>query len=114
MAQRRWLCGQVAIGQFIRSSTIKRRSDGRRASDQAADKAFGYLHAIYDELAANGEPEFGDIWVQQFAADIDGIRYELRYKRREDLNEDERYECVMFWPWDIMFHPPWDSGAYST
>jgi hypothetical protein len=100
-----------ADGRHLRTDV---RLGGVEVDDRHTDRAFGHLHAIYDELATNGEPEFGDIRVQCFSAEIDGIRYELQYERREDLDEDERYECVKFWPWDIMFHPPWDSGAYST
>jgi hypothetical protein len=90
------------------------RLGGVEADDRAGDMAFGHLYAIYDELAANGKPEFGDIWVQCFSVGIDGIRYELRYERCEDGDEEDWYESVQFWPWDIMFHPPWDSGEYST
>jgi hypothetical protein len=90
------------------------RLGGVDADDEAVARAFRHLNAIHDELDANGEPEFGDIWVQLFSVEIDGIRYELRYERREDGDEDDHSECVMFWPRDIMFHPPWDSGRYST
>jgi hypothetical protein len=91
------------------------RLGGVDADDKAVDNAFRHLNAIHDELAAGGEPEFGDIWVQLFSVEIDGIRYELCYEQREpEDEEDGGGEFVMFWPRDILFHPPWDSGGYST
>jgi hypothetical protein len=100
-----------AEGRHLRTDV---RLGGVEADDRAAAKAFGHLNTIHDELAAGGKPEFGDIWVQCFSVEIDGIRYQLQYERCEDGDEEDWYESVMFWPWDIMFHPPWDSGQYST
>jgi hypothetical protein len=104
-----------ADGRHLRTAA---RLSGVEADDPAGVKAFRHLNAIHDELAAGGEPEFGDIGVQLFSVEIDGIRYELRYEKNEYVealkDEGEGYECVMFWPRDIMFHPPWDGGHYST
>jgi hypothetical protein len=41
--------------------------------------------------------------------EIDDVVYELVYE-----NHGEGEEYAMLWPNDIMFHPPWDSGKYST
>jgi hypothetical protein len=113
-AVKRWqaVCHHFdADGRHLRTDV---RLGGVEADDRHSDNAFRHLHAIYDELAAGGEPEFGDVRVQLFSVEIDGMRYELRYERCEDGDEEDWYESVMFRPWDILFHPPWDSGEYST
>jgi formate hydrogenlyase regulatory protein HycA len=57
--------------------------------------------------------ELRDVYVRPFRVEIDGILYELVYERH--VSEDGReWEEMMLWPNDIMFHPPWDSGEYST
>jgi len=82
----------------------------------AGDKAFAHLQDMYAELIAIGEPEFCDIWVKLFSVEIDGVMYGLFYEQSEEEPEEgeERGEWVMLEPRDIMFHPPWDSGNYST
>src|SRR5262249_13832202 len=92
------------------------RLGGVEADGDAGARAFRHLNPMYDHLAADGEPELGDIWVQLFSGEIEGIVYGLFYEQSEE--EPEEYEglgeWVMLEPWDIMFHPPWDSGSYST
>jgi formate hydrogenlyase regulatory protein HycA len=92
------------------------RLGGVEADPEAAAKAFRHLNAIYDDLAAGGEPDFCDIWVKLFSVDIDGNTYGLFYEQsEEEPGEGEgRGEWVILEPWDIMFHPPWNSGGYST
>jgi hypothetical protein len=92
------------------------RLGGVEADGNAGARAFRHLNAIYDDLAADGEPEFCDIRVQLFSVEIDRITYGLFYEQsEEDPAEGEgRGEWVRLAPWDIMFHPPWDSGSYST
>jgi hypothetical protein len=82
----------------------------------AGDKAFTHLQDMYAELAADGEPEFCDIWVKPFSVEIDGVTHGLFYEQSEEEPEgdEERGEWIMLEPRDIMFHPPWDSGEYST
>ena len=82
----------------------------------AGDKAFAHLQQMYAELAARGEPEFCDIRVKLFSVEIDGVTHGLFYEQSEEEPEEgkERGEWVMLQPRDIMFHPPWDSGEYST
>lgn len=82
----------------------------------AGDKAFAHLQNMYADLSANGEPEFCDIWVKLFSVEINGVTYGLLYEQSEEEPEkgEERGEWVMLEPRDIMFHPPWDSGEYST
>lgn len=62
-------------------------------------------------LLADAEPDLCDIWVQPFAVQIDGVAHGLIYEQSED---GKGSEWVMLEPQDIMFHPPWDSGEYST
>src|SRR5262245_23148869 len=87
--------------------------EGRQA---AGDKAFGHLKEMFAELCARGRPESCDIWVKLFSVEIDGVTHGLFYEQSEEEPEEgeERSEWVMLEPWDIMFHPPWDSSKYST
>jgi hypothetical protein len=58
-----------------------------------------------------------DIRVRPFAVEIDGYFFGLVYKcvDAEAPNDPSvKDEYVMLEPNDIMFHPPWDSGEYST
>jgi hypothetical protein len=77
----------------------------------AGDKAFAHLEDMFADLTAGGQPEFCDIWVKLFSVEIDGVTHGLFYEKSED---DPASEWVMLEPRDIMFHPPWDSGEYST
>jgi hypothetical protein len=77
--------------------------------DDAGEKAFFEL----DQILEQTEAEPCDIYVKPFSVEIKGIYYELVYEK-ETNEEGEEWECVMLWPNDIMFHPPWDSGEYST
>jgi hypothetical protein len=84
--------------------------------DTSGEKAFGHLQDMLVELAAGGRPELCDIWVRMFSVEIDGVTHGLFYEQSEEEPEpgEERGEWVMLEPWDIMFHPPWDSSEYST
>jgi hypothetical protein len=89
-------------------------SEGRKV---AAEKAFTHLEAMYSELCALVQPEFCDIRVRLFSVEIDNVTYGLFYEQsnEEDLEIGEkRQEWVMLEPQDVMFHPPWDSGEYSS
>jgi formate hydrogenlyase regulatory protein HycA len=58
-----------------------------------------------------------DIRVRPFGVEIDGYFFGLVYQCVDAEDPDDpsaRHECVMLEPSDIMFHPPWDSGEYST
>jgi hypothetical protein len=82
--------------------------------DRAADRAWRKLDAM---LASLGEYELCDIAVKPFRFEQDGYLFGLVYERNscdDPEAPDATYECVMLWPNDIMFHPPWDSGEYST
>ena len=77
------------------------------------------LRANLDELIGNQQFTLCDIWVRLFAVEIDGEVYGLFYENTGGKNgsgyEDEPgFEYVHFEPGNIVFHPPWDSGAFST
>jgi hypothetical protein len=64
-----------------------------------------------------GQVKLGDIRVSPFRVEIDKIVHGLIYEcvDAEDLEDPSATEgYVMLEPNDIMFHPPWDSGEYST
>jgi formate hydrogenlyase regulatory protein HycA len=78
--------------------------------NKAVERAYRKLDEM---LASLGEYEFCDIAVKPFQYEQDGYRFALVY----ELNDEDPEpipEHVMLWPNDIMFHPPWDSGEYST
>jgi hypothetical protein len=71
--------------------------------------------ATLEEMIARlGQVEFGDIWVQPFRVEVGKVVHELIYEREWWEEDGEEHEWVMLEPNDIMFHPPWDSGEYST
>lgn len=81
--------------------------------DVASDKAWSNLDNILAQLGA-GTAELCDIWVRQFSATIDGVTHSLLFEAFKGEEDGPVIECVMLQPRDIMFHPPWDSGEYST
>jgi hypothetical protein len=68
-------------------------------------------------VAALGKIELCDIRVKPFQAEIDGYLFGLVYECEDAEDPDDpdaKEEHVMLQPNDVMFHPPWDSGEYST
>lgn len=68
----------------------------------------------FEEMIASlGKVAYCDIKVKPFQAQIGKVLHGLIYEceRGEDGKD---IEWVMLQPNDIMFHPPWDSGDYST
>ncbi|MBW3596120.1 MAG: hypothetical protein KY475_02465 [Planctomycetes bacterium] len=94
------------LGTDVRRGGLE--SDGR---DVAGAKAWRSLDQMLAELELENA-ELCDICVKPFSIEIDDVVYALEYSHERD--GDYEYECVMLWPNDIMFHPPWDSGDYST
>lgn len=76
----------------------------------AGDKA----RAEFADMLGNVGPDLalGDIHVRPFSIVIDGVTHGLFYTHFAE--NDFECESVMLEPRDIMFHPPWDSGEYST
>jgi hypothetical protein len=92
------------------------RSGGTTAlgAREASDRAVGLLAEM---LASLGESYPCDIQVKPFGVEIDGYFYGLRYCREDADDPDDpgaASESVLLEPNGIMFHPPWDSGEYST
>ncbi len=70
-----------------------------------------------DMLASLGESRPCDIEVRPFGVEIDGYFFGLVYRSEDADDPDDPgavCEYVILEPNDIMFHPPWDSGEYST
>lgn len=106
-----------AEGNHI-GSEVRLGGYDREGRDISGDKAWEQLEEMYADLTVNGEPEFCDIWVKPFSVTIDGVSHGLFYRQYEpdDDDEEDDYEgeWVMLEPNDVMFHPPWDSGDFST
>jgi hypothetical protein len=87
----------------------------REGRDVAGAKAFALLEGLLAEMAGGGAI-LCDIRVRLFSVEIGGVTHGLFYEQSDWEPEDgeEREEWVMLEPWDILFHPPWDSGEYST
>jgi formate hydrogenlyase regulatory protein HycA len=79
----------------------------------ACDGADAQLRELLNELRGQS-PKVGDIYIRPFDVEVDGVRHALVYETIQPEEGAEVIECVMLWPRDIMFHPPWDSGEYST
>jgi hypothetical protein len=88
-------------------------SEGR---DVAGTKAWEQLIQMFAEMFDQGTLTLGDIQIRPFSVEIDGVTHGLFYGENEDVPVDSEdwYDYVMFEPLDLMFHPPWDSGSYSS
>src|SRR5262249_41771188 len=92
------------------------RSGGTTAEGQAeaidrADRELAFM------LASVAPSRPCDIRVRPFGVEIDGFFFGLVYKCVDAEDPDApsaTHEYVMREPNDVMFHPPWDSGEYST
>jgi formate hydrogenlyase regulatory protein HycA len=89
------------------------RSGGTTAGGQteAIDRAVAELDQM---LASLGPRDPCDIRVRLFGVEIDGYFFGLEYHCADAGGEAATEEYVMLEPNDIMFHPPWASGEYST
>ena len=105
-----------ADGNHIRSQSRLGGPDiqGRKV---ACDKAQAHRNEMLAELfAEHGPPEYCDIWVRMFSVEVDGVTHKLFFGQWEEEPEpgEERLEWVRLESNDIEFHPPWNSGDYST
>jgi hypothetical protein len=92
------------------------RSGGTTASgeSEAVGRADAELARL---LAALGPHDLCDIRVRPFGVEFDGYFFGLEYKCEDAEDPGDptaTHESIMLEPNDIMFHPPWDSGEYST
>jgi hypothetical protein len=86
-------------------------ASGEREANKEARR---FLEAM---LASLGPYDACDICVRLFRVEIDGYVFGLVYHCEDADDPDESdavCEYVMLEPNDIMFHPPWDSGEFST
>jgi hypothetical protein len=78
--------------------------------ESAGNKAWAELANLLSGLGP--DVALGDVYLRPFAVVIGGITHGLFY--RDFTEGDFECESMMLEPRDIMFHPPWDSGEYST
>jgi hypothetical protein len=95
-----------AAGRHL--STDVERVEGARDSGR---RDWARLEGMIAEL---GSAEFGDIRVRPFRVQVGGVVHGLIYECERTEEDGDEHEWVMLEPNDIMFHPPWDSGEYST
>jgi hypothetical protein len=81
--------------------------------DEACDKAWAEVHAMFNPYRANWLKRC-DIFVKLFSVVIDGITHGLVYEVTQAKEDWPVVEGVYLEPRDVMFHPPWDSGEWST
>jgi hypothetical protein len=93
-----------AEGEHIGTDVV--RVEGTRDSNARDWTTFDQL------LAGLGEVKFCDISIKLFSVEVEGVVHGLFYEHQ--VEDDYEGEWVMLEPRDIMFHPPWDSGEYST
>jgi hypothetical protein len=100
--------------RLVRTRVISGRSAGVTESADPGEAMFREMVAPY--LAAGWRP--GNIWVRPFLVDIDGWPHGFVFRAYgeglEGGGEEEPEEDVYFMPFNFPFHPPYDSGSYST
>jgi formate hydrogenlyase regulatory protein HycA len=87
------------------------RAEGTRGSEER-DWA-----KLEEMIAGLGAVQFCDIRVKPFRVEVGKVVHGLIYECVDAEDPDDPTatdEYVMLEPNDIMFHPPWDSGEYST
>lgn len=113
-APKRWL---AVLHLFEPDGTHRRTEVDCSVFCSEGDAAIEQVNAIFEarliDLVLNHGAVKGDIWVKPFEVEIDGLVHGLIYERDDD-DPDDPSEWVILEPRDIMFHPPWDSGEYST
>jgi hypothetical protein len=81
--------------------------------DEACDKAWAQVRELCAPLRSEN-PNRGDIYVKPFSVVLDGVTHGLIYGTSEPDEDGPAFEWIMLQPRDVMFHPPWDSGEWST
>jgi len=81
--------------------------------DAACEKAGLEIQEVF-ALFRGKNPRRGDIQVKPFTVMMDGITHGLIYEIGQPEENGPTFEWVMLQPRGVMFHPPWDSGEWST
>jgi hypothetical protein len=81
--------------------------------DAACEKAWAEVHAIFIPYRAQWLKRC-DIFVKPFSLVIAGITHGLVYRATRCAKNGPVCEGVFLEPRDIMFHPPCDSGEWSS
>jgi hypothetical protein len=79
----------------------------------ACKKASAHLKDMFTPYRSRG-PKRCDIFVKPFSVVIDGITHGLIYEAIRHEPDAPVVEGVFLQPREVMFHPPWDSGEWST
>jgi hypothetical protein len=95
------------------STDVKLGGRDIEGRDVAGDKASAELGKIMASLS-HLKPRFGDIYVRMFAVRVDDVTHKLHYEATQPDENGPIVEGVFLDSRDIMFHPPWHSGEYST
>jgi hypothetical protein len=103
-----------AGGNHIGSESRAGAFDDDAEEDEAALEH--QVEGVFAKLIGEAEPELCDVWVKPFTVRLDGLTHGLIYEDylEEDGGDSSVGEYVILQPHEIMFHPPWDSGDYST
>jgi hypothetical protein len=80
---------------------------------EAGDKAEALLHDMFAPFRSK-RPKRCDIYVKPFTFVFDGVTHGLIYEAFQPEEDAPVIEAVMLQPRGVMFHPPWDSGEWST
>ncbi len=80
---------------------------------EVCEKASAEIRMLFFPLRSKN-PQRCDVFVKPFSIVLDGITHGLIYEALQPETDGRVFEYVMLQPRDIMFHPPWDSGEYST
>jgi formate hydrogenlyase regulatory protein HycA len=99
-----------ADGNHLRTEARLGGKDGE-GKGVACDRAWELLNEMAKRM---GPVVFGNISVKPFSVEVDGVLFGLIYESKRDEEDGSLHEQVMLQPNDVMFHPPWDSGEYST
>ncbi|MCI0377353.1 MAG: hypothetical protein L0215_07095 [Gemmataceae bacterium] len=99
-------------GNHLRSE-VKLGGYDIEGKDNACEKADAAIHKMFDPLRKKG-PKRCDIKVKPFSLIVDGITHGLIYETSQPEENGPVFEWVMLEPRDVMFHPPWNSGEWST
>jgi hypothetical protein len=81
--------------------------------DKACHKAALQLREMFTPVRGKN-PKRCDIYVKPFSGVLDGVSHSLLYEANQPEEDGPVFEYVTLEPLDIMFHPPWDSGEWSS